>query len=215
MAITYLQSPAEDGGEVGVRVFLAGGAKAEWRGSFARLLAAREAPWILYDPINHDWHEHALERRIDWEVRHFERADVVAAWLPAAPAHDLVAQSPTTCFELGQLALIKPLLRVGIAAGHPARDRLVARLSRHSVPVVESLEELAAAIPSQAPGQRLRAPPRTDEERHFYVGAEPALEELFDLGMAVRSGRVQVTIADGCPLARELRAQLARLSPHK
>src|SRR5689334_4896948 len=112
MAIAYVQSPAQDDYGAGVRVFLAGGAKEHWRPRLAQLLADK-GDFILYDPINFEWHEHALERRIQWEITHFERADVVAAWLPAAT--EFSALSPTTCFELGQFVVIKPELYVGIA----------------------------------------------------------------------------------------------------
>jgi hypothetical protein len=39
------------------------------------------------------------------------------------------------------------------------------------------------------------------------------LEDLFDLGVAVRTCRVRVTIDPASPMARELTAQLARLLP--
>jgi hypothetical protein len=206
--ITYIQSPAEDPHGSGVRTFLAGGAKDPWRRRFAQLMAARDGDFVLYDPINFEWHEHALPRRIEWEIRHFERAEVVVAWLPGAPADDLSAQSPTTCFELGQLVTIKTALHVGIAPHHPARDVLLERL--RTLSVVDSLEELAARVPTQAPTSRPH-PPRRDDERHFHFGREVRFEDLFDLGVAVRTLRPRVTIDDDCPVARELRAQLALL----
>jgi hypothetical protein len=208
MAIAYVQSPLEDGHGPGVRIFLAGGAKQPWRARFAALL---EGDFVVYDPINFDWHEHALERRIDWEIRHFERADIVAAWLPEAPGDDFTALSPTTCFELGQLVSIKSELRVGIAPGHPARALLVERLRRHQVSVVDTLEELAAGMLSQP--RPPRPAPRLDEERQFTFGPTVPLEDLFDLGVAVRTCRVRVTIDPASPMARELTAQLARLLP--
>jgi hypothetical protein len=54
-------------------------------------------------------------------------------------------------------------------------------------------------------------PPRLDGEQRFHFGADVRLEDLFELGVAVQTRPVRVTFDEGCPMARELRAQLRLL----
>jgi hypothetical protein len=125
--------------------FLAGGITGcpDWQSDLIEILSG--TPRILLNPRRPDFPIHdpsASEKQIAWEHRHLRRADHIIFWFCAATL------CPIVLYELGAWSMTDKPLTIGIEPGYEReRDvRIQTALVRPDVPVVASLEELAARM---------------------------------------------------------------------
>lgn len=128
----------------GAALFLAGGITGcpPWQRQLIDALG--ETNWFLLDPRRDPWPDdlRVVEQQIAWEHRHLRRADLIAFWF----ARETLC--PITLYELGAWSMTSKPLVVGV---HPEYARrfdveVQTRLARPEVPVVTSLDALAAAL---------------------------------------------------------------------
>jgi hypothetical protein len=128
----------------GPALFLAGGITGcpPWQRQLIESLG--DTSWILLDPRREWWPNdpRVVEQQIEWEHRHLRRADLIAFWFPRETL------CPITLYELGAWSMTSKPLVVGV---HPAFGRRFdvdtqTRLVRPDVPVVSSLDALAAVL---------------------------------------------------------------------
>ncbi len=140
----YIEAPHEYQGNER-SVFLAGGITecADWQRDLTALLRGEEI--VLLNPrrCNFPMHDpNAAKEQIEWEYRHFKKADAVSFWFPKETL------CPITLYELGvQMIKHKPLF-IGV---HPEYERRVdveiqTKLERPEIKIVYDLNSLSEKI---------------------------------------------------------------------
>lgn len=138
-------------------VFLAGsidlGKSVDWQGALAESLAA--CPGTLLNPRRVEWDSSwkseadfaPFREQVEWELAGMEAAGRIAFYF--APG----SQAPVTLLELGLAARTGKAI-VCCPPGYWRKGNVDVVCSRYGVPMVGSIEELAAAISAYVEGRR-------------------------------------------------------------
>ncbi len=144
--MNYIQCPAEANPQpLEPTLFLAGGISncPDWQSSLTKML--ENTKWLVINPRRSDFdltNSNMTEEQILWEHRHLRLASAIAFWFPPETL------CPITLYELGTWSMTNKPLFIGVDPNYARRldVKIQTRLVRPEVPILESLEDLAAAL---------------------------------------------------------------------
>jgi hypothetical protein len=142
----YIQCPAEAAPlPLEKSLFLAGGISncPDWQSQLTAMLEGTS--WLVINPRRADFditNPSMTEQQILWEHRHLRLASAIAFWFPPQTL------CPITLYELGTWSMSSKPLFIGVDPNYQRRLDVIiqTRLVRPEVPILGSLEDLAAAV---------------------------------------------------------------------
>lgn len=147
MELRYIEAPNRLNGDISV--FCAGGITGcpDWQKDMRALLADMDMTLLNPRRANFDTSDpNASEKQIIWEHEALNAADGILFWFPCETL------CPITLYELGRWSVRSPTSQKPVWVGvHPDYKRKVdveiqTRLAAPNIPVVYSLEDLAAEV---------------------------------------------------------------------